>query len=95
MCSGGCQFEVLEERVLARYVPAYKTDEADTGSVGAGGRRRSVGGVSESVGERRRALENADEGRCCWPSALIQVPDQPWPSALIQVPDHPWPSALI
>ena len=34
MCSGGCQFEVLEERVLARYVPAHKTDEADTESVG-------------------------------------------------------------
>ena len=33
--------------------------------------------------ERRRASENADEGRCCWPSALIQVPDQPWPSALL------------
>ena len=54
-----------------------------------------VGGASESVGGSRRALENADEGRCCWPSALVQVPDQPRPSALIQVPDHPWPSALI
>ena len=60
MCSGGCQFEVLEERVLARYVPAYKTDEADMESVGAGGRRRSVGGASESVGERRRMPMRGD-----------------------------------
>ena len=58
-CSGGCQFEVLEEHVLTRYVPAYKTDEADTESVGA------VGGTSEGVGGRWRALENVDEGRCC------------------------------
>ena len=56
MCSGGCQFEVLEEHVLARYVPAYKTDEADTESVGAGGRRRRVG-------ERRRAPESVGECR--------------------------------
>ena len=35
MCSGGCQFEVLEERVLARYVRAYKADNADTESVGS------------------------------------------------------------
>ena len=37
MCSCGCQFEVLEEHVCARCVPAYKTDEAGTESVGAGG----------------------------------------------------------
>ena len=41
---------MLEERVLARYVPAYKTDEADTESVGDGGRWRSA---TQSAGERR------------------------------------------
>ena len=49
----------------------------------------------ESVGGCRKALENVDEGRCCWPSALIQVPDHPWPPALIPVPDQSWLSALI
>ena len=92
MCSGGCQFEVLEEHVRARYVPAYKTRQMRQARKAL--EPESVGGASENVGGRRRALENVDEGRCCWPSALVQVPDQPWPSALIQVPNHPWLSAL-
>ena len=92
MCSGRCQFEVLEEHVRA-CVPAYKTRQMRQARKAL--EPEGVGGASEGVGGRRRALENVDEGRCCWPSALVQVPDQPWPSALIQVPDHPWPSALI
>ena len=56
ICSGGCQSEVLEEHALTRCVPAYKTDEADMESVGAGGRRRRVG-------ERRRAPEGVGECR--------------------------------
>ena len=39
--------------------------------------------TSEGAGWRRMALENVDEGRCCWASALVQVPGQPWPPALI------------
>ena len=69
MCSGGCQFEVLEESVLAQYVPAHKTDEADTEIVGAGERRRSVG-------ERRRASKSV--GECayskpgeCWRGSSV------------------------
>ena len=42
--------------------------------------RRCAG---ERRSRRRRALENVDEGRCCWASALVQVPGQPWPPALI------------
>ena len=40
MCSDGCQFEVLEEHVCARYVPAYKTDETVVVVVGGGGLAR-------------------------------------------------------
>ena len=53
MCSGGCLFEVLEEHVLARYVPAYKTDEADMASVGAGGLSEARRRAPEIVGECR------------------------------------------
>ena len=68
MCSGGCHFKVLEESVLAQSVPAHKTDEADTESIGAGGRRRSVR-------EHRRASKSV--GECtyskpgeCWREAV-------------------------
>ena len=36
-----------------------------------------VRGALENVGRRRMAPEDVDEGRCCWPSALEQIPDQP------------------
>ena len=35
------------------------------------GARRGVGGTSESVGGRRRSLEDVGEGRHCWTSALV------------------------
>ena len=66
MCSGGCQFEVLEEHVRARYVPAYKTRQMRQARKAL--EPEGVRGAPESVRGRRRALENVDEGRCCWPS---------------------------
>ena len=35
------------------------------------GARRGVGGTSESVGGRRRSLEDVGEGRHCWTSARV------------------------
>ena len=56
---------------MARYVPAYKTDEACIAAVGA---RRASEVRRRHVGDRQRELENVEdtgEGSCCWPSALV------------------------
>ena len=55
-----CQFEVLEEHVCARYVPAYKTDEAGTESVGAGGASEARWRVSKVAGKRWRMSMRGD-----------------------------------
>ena len=73
-------------RLICVCIQTRQMRQAGTESVGAGGRRRRVGE------RRRRALENVDEGRCCWSSALVQVPDQPRPSALIWGGGGGWPA---
>ena len=60
MCGGGCQFEVLEGHVCARYVPAYKTDEADMASVGAGAALEACRRASEGAGDRWRMSVRGD-----------------------------------
>ena len=86
MCTEPCAvIDVNSKSLRNMSVPAYKARRMQDkwGKYGKC-RSRRVSEVCRSASEgARRALENVDEGRCCWASALVQVPGQPWPPALI------------
>ena len=85
MCTEQCAVMDVNSKCLRNmFMPAYKTRQTGHAWEALVPEVSEVRWrTSEGAGWRRRALENVDEGRCCWASALVQVPGQPWPSALI------------